>query len=64
MEEYNPKGYLTDNEWLELVALEYVLTWNYSEKGEQENDEKRHKELSNKKDNKFLTMKSIMHVKD
>lgn len=42
-----PKGCLTDKEWQELVALEYVLTWGYSE--DKDVDEKRYKELSEKK---------------
>ena len=42
-----PQGCLTDKEWQELVALEYVLTWDYSE--DKDADEKRYKELSEKK---------------
>lgn len=42
-----PKGCLTDEEWQELVTLEYVLTWGYSE--DKDADEKRYKELSEKK---------------
>lgn len=42
------RGSLTEEEWRELVALEYVLTWGYSD--DKEKDEKRHKELINKRD--------------
>lgn len=42
-----PQGILTDKEWQELVTLEYVLTWDYSD--DKEADEKRYKELSEKK---------------
>jgi hypothetical protein len=41
-----PKGCLTDKEWQELVALEYVLTWRYSD--DEETDDKRYRELSGK----------------
>jgi hypothetical protein len=42
-----PQGCLTDEEWQELVALEYVLTWGYSE--DEDADDKRYRELSEKK---------------
>jgi len=41
------KGKLSQKEWDELIALEYVLTWGYSD--DKEKDFKRHKHLSNKK---------------
>lgn len=41
----NPfQGNLTDLEYRELLALEYVLTWGYSE--DVDVDDKRYKELS------------------
>ena len=39
------RGDLSKDEWQELVALDYVLTWKYSIN--QEQDLKRYKELSN-----------------
>jgi len=42
------RGNLTEKEWDEIVALEYVLTWRYSD--DMERDEKRYKELSEMKD--------------
>lgn len=42
-----PKGCLTDNEYEELVTLEYVLTWGYTDN--EQKDEKRYKELSDKR---------------
>jgi len=42
-----PQGCLTDKEWKELVALEYVLTWRYTD--DEERDDKRYRELSEKK---------------
>lgn len=42
-----PQGCLTDEEWRELVTLEYVLTWGYCE--DEKADEKRYKELSEKR---------------
>lgn len=46
----NPfRGNLTEDEWNELVTLEYVLTWRYSKEGEEEKDEARYKELRDKK---------------
>ena len=42
-----PKGCLTDSEWQELVTLEYVLTWGYTD--DEEKDSKRHRELSDKR---------------
>lgn len=41
------RGCLTEKEWRELLALEYVLTWNYTD--DIEGDKKRYKELSNKR---------------
>jgi len=41
------RGKLTQKEWDELIALEYVLTWNYSD--DKEEDLKRYKYLNNKK---------------
>ena len=40
-------GGLNHSEWLELGALEYVLTWNYTD--DMERDEKRYRELSDRK---------------
>lgn len=40
------KGNLTNEEYRELIALEYVLTWGYDNPG----DEERYKELRKKKD--------------
>ena len=37
-------GGLSEDEWHELVALEYVLTWNYSD--DMDSDERRHNQLS------------------
>lgn len=51
-----PKGDLTDEEWQELVALEYVLTWGYSD--DPDKDEARHKEISEKKWNSVLPPKT------
>ena len=42
-----PMGRLSEKEWRELVALEYVLTWGYSKN--EAKDEKRYKKLSNRK---------------
>jgi len=39
------RGNLTNEEYRELITLEYVLTWNYDNKG----DEERYKQLRNKK---------------
>jgi hypothetical protein len=39
------KGNLTNQEYRDLITLEYVLTWGYDNPG----DEERHKELSKKK---------------
>lgn len=39
-------GGLTEDEWKELVTLEYVLTWNYSDNFDV--DEKRYLQLSKK----------------
>jgi hypothetical protein len=40
------KNKLTKKEWEELVTLDYVLTWRYTDNYEK--DLKRYKELSNK----------------
>lgn len=42
-----PKGCLTYSEWRELVALEYVLTWGYTDN--EAEDSKRRRELSDKR---------------
>lgn len=42
-----PLTYLTQIEWRELLALEYVLTWGYTD--DIERDDKRYRELSNKR---------------
>lgn len=47
MGEIDFKGNLTDEEWREIVTLDYILTQGYSDDLEQ--DEKRYKELSKKK---------------
>ncbi len=41
------EGDLTDKEWRELLGLEYVLTWQYTDNPEE--DETRYKYLSNKR---------------
>ena len=41
-----PHGGLSKDEWEEIVALDYVLTWNYTD--DLERDERRYKELSDK----------------
>lgn len=41
------RGILTEKEWRELVTLEYVLTWGYSDN--EKKDEKRYMELSKAK---------------
>lgn len=43
----HPLKNLTESEWLELCALDYVLTWNYTD--DIERDEKRQKELRDKR---------------
>lgn len=40
------RGNLTNEEYKELINLEYVLTWRYSNK----DDEERYQELRDKKD--------------
>lgn len=40
------KRNLTDAEWRELVTIEYVLTWGYSD--DEEKDRARQKELREK----------------
>ena len=47
---YNPKMNLTDAEWKEIVALDYVLTHGYTDVYDK--DLKRYKELSIKRWNK------------
>ena len=42
-----PKGDLTEEEWQELVTLDYVLMWHYTD--EYEKDLTRYKELSKKR---------------
>lgn len=39
------RGNLTNEEYRELITLEYVLTWGYDNK----NDEERYKQLRDKK---------------
>lgn len=39
------RGNLTNQEYRDLITLEYVLTWGYDDTG----DEERYKELSKKK---------------
>jgi hypothetical protein len=41
------KGSLTESEWRELVTLDYVLTWRYTD--DYDADLKRYKELSEKR---------------
>lgn len=38
---------LSEKEWNELVSLEYILTWNFTD--DYDRDEKRYKELSEKR---------------
>ena len=42
------RGHLTSDEYKEMIALEYVLTWGY----DKPDDEERYKYLTNKKYNK------------
>ena len=44
---YKPQMNLTDAEWREIVSLDYVLTWRYTD--DYEKDLKRYKELSKKR---------------
>lgn len=44
---HNWQGKLTDKEWQEIITLEYVLTWQYTDNYEK--DLNRYKELSKKK---------------
>jgi hypothetical protein len=45
---YEPfKGSLTEEEWREIVTLDYVLTWHYTD--DYAGDLKRYKELSAKR---------------
>lgn len=44
---YNIQGNLSDQEWQELLGLEYVLTWRYTD--DIEGDTARYKELVEKK---------------
>ncbi len=47
-EPLNPfQGHLTNAEWREIVTLEYVLTWNYSD--DLKADDERYRELTKKK---------------
>lgn len=44
----NPiRGLLTEEEWREIVTLDYVLTWRYTD--DYAGDLKRYQELSNKR---------------
>lgn len=43
------KGKLTEEEWREIVTLDYVLTWRYTD--QYEKDLKRYKELVKKRSN-------------
>lgn len=45
---YNIQGNLSDQEWRELLGLEYVLTWQYTD--DIEGDTARLLELREKKD--------------
>lgn len=47
MIDYKPQRNLTDKEWVEIVTLEYVLTWGYS--NDLDKDNSRYIELSVKK---------------
>lgn len=47
----NIKGNLSDAEWQELVTLDYVLTWRYSEN--EKKDLARQKELRYKRTHSF-----------
>lgn len=47
----NFHGNLTDDEYREIVSLNYVLTWRYSDNYDA--DLKRYKELSKKKHNEI-----------
>jgi hypothetical protein len=44
---YRSQGHLSDTEWLEICALDYVLTWNYTDNYQR--DLIRYKFLSNKR---------------
>ena len=50
-----PLGCLSQKEWDELLALEYILTWNYSD--DKEKDEERHKYLSELRWNSLFEIK-------
>ena len=45
--EYKPQMNLNDAEWREIVSLDYVLTWRYTD--DYDKDLKRYKELSKKR---------------
>jgi len=45
--EYKPQMNLTDKEWREIVTLDYILTWRYTDNYEKDLD--RYKELSKKR---------------
>lgn len=42
-----PKGCLTEDEWRELVTIEYVLTWRYTDN--EKLDDLRYRYLSDKR---------------
>jgi len=44
---YRSEGNLSRSEWLEICALDYVLTWNYTDNYER--DLSRYQFLSNKR---------------
>ena len=41
------RGFLSEGEWKEIVTLDYVLTWRYTD--DYDKDLKRYKELSAKR---------------
>jgi len=45
---YKSQGNLSDAEWLEICALDYVLTWNFTDNYDR--DLKRYNFLSNKRE--------------
>jgi hypothetical protein len=51
------RGNLTEKEYRELLGLEYVLTWGYSE--DETSDDKRFRKLNEKKDYKILNIGKI-----
>jgi len=46
------RGFLSESEWREIVTLDYVLTWRYTD--DYDKDLKRYKELSAKRWGKNL----------